>query len=155
MVSNLGGLVEGLSHQVAGLRVEISHVDHRRRRNLIWLIPVALLAIYAIFQQASFERLSQREHERSLALAVGVCAMQNVVRIEFGNFLAEATNEGVFDLPAAVDGDQTITDKRRLFLTESKDKFTLVPCEALVAKDDIKIELRYPSTVPVTRSAAP
>lgn len=146
----LAGAVDGLSSQVSGLRDQIAKVDTKRKRNLLWLIPIAALIAYGSYDRGQIRDLAERESKQSLGSAVAVCAMQNVIRIEINNFLAEAQNRGVFDEP----GDSALalaaTKNRREFLTEARKKFDLVPCEALVAGEEVRIELRYPPTIPVT-----
>jgi hypothetical protein len=149
MVSNLAGLVEGLSVQVGGLREEISHVDTKRKRNLLWLIPLLALILYGAYERDQISDLAEADHRRSLASAVAVCAMQNVIRIEVRNFLAEAQNQGVFDEPGDSSQALQATESRRAFLTESTKHFAIVPCEALVAGEEVRIELQYPPQVTI------
>lgn len=146
----LTDVVADLSGEVKGLRGAIAHVDTKRKRNLLWLIPVAALAAYGVYDRADLRDLAERDHKQNLASAVAVCAMQNVIRIELGNFLAEAQNLGVFNEVGDSAQALAATEARRAFLTEARKKFDLVPCEALVAGEDVRIELQYPSTVPVT-----
>lgn len=150
LITDLTAVVHGLSTEVVGLRQELGHVDTRRRRNLLWLIPVVLLVVYAIVQQRSFERHTSNIHKQILGTAVAVCAMQNVIRIEVGNFLADAQNRGVFDEPG--DSSQAVqaTETRRAFLDEARTRFALVPCETLVAGENVRITLQYPPQVSVT-----
>lgn len=149
-VVRLAGAVEGLGTQVLGLRDQIAHVDTKRKRNLLWLIPIVALLMYGFYDRGQIKDLSQREAKQNLASAVAVCAMQNVIRIEIKNFLAEAQNQHVFDEPG--DSSQAIqaTQARQAFLTEARKRFDLVPCEALVVGEKVEIRLEYPPTVPVT-----
>jgi hypothetical protein len=146
----LAGAVDGLSSQVSGLRDQIATVDTKRKRNLLWLIPVAALLAYSFYDRGQIKTLAEREAKQTLGSAVAVCAMQNVVRIEINNFLAEAQNQRVFDEPGDSSQALQATEARRAFLTEARKRFELVPCEALVAGEEVHIELRYPPTIPVT-----
>lgn len=149
-IAGLAGAVEGLSSQVSGLRDQIATVDTKRKRSLLWLIPIILFIVYVGYEQRRFENISTKADKQALALSVGVCAMQNVIRIEIGNFLAEAQNRRVFDEP----GDSSLalqaTAQRQAFLTEARKHFELAPCEALVAGENVTIRLEYPPTIPVT-----
>lgn len=149
-VNVLAGAVDGLSSQVLGLRDQIAKVDTKRKRNLLWLIPIVALLAYGFYDRNQIKDLADREAKQTLGSAVAVCAMQNVIRIEINNFLAEAQNQRVFD--EVGDSSQALqaTEARRAFLTEARKRFDLVPCEALVAGKEVRIELHYPPTVPVT-----
>jgi hypothetical protein len=149
-VHRLAGAVEGLSGQVSGLRGQIAKVDAKRKQNLLWLIPVVALLVYGFYDRENIRDLADRESKQNLGSAVAVCAMQNVIRIEIGNFLAEAQNQHVFDEPGDSPQALQATEARDAFLTESRKRFELVPCEALVAGEKVEIHLEYPPTVPVT-----
>lgn len=150
LIEGLTDAIAGLSGEVKGLREEVGQVDAKRKRNLLWLIPLAALTFYGVYDRDQIKDLAERERKTSLATAVGVCAMQNVIRIELNNFLSVAQNEGIFDEPFDTPEARAATAKRRAFLSEGRKKFELVPCEALVAGENVEIRLEYPSTIPVT-----
>lgn len=149
-VSTLASGVATLATSVTALRKDIAQVDTKRKLNLLWLLPIILLVIYGLFEQRQFREVADRDHKQTLAMAVGVCAMQNVIRIEIGNFLAEAQNQGVFKQPGDSSQALQANEARQVFLTEARQKFTLVPCEALVAGEEVRIQLQYPPQVSVT-----
>jgi hypothetical protein len=143
-ITVLGQQVDVLAAEAAGLRSEVTRIRRRCRSNIVASVALGLLLLYVFIDQRNAEQDSRRQHEQGLGLAVAVCGMQNVIRIEVGNFLSRAVNEGIFDIP----GDAAASERRRTFLAQERASFNQIPCEALVAGEELTIRLEYPPTVP-------
>lgn len=155
-IVRLTSRAETIAKEAIQLRADIKKVSRRSWRTFAIVVLALILAGYLLFERKRDNKEANIRHSQNLALTVGVCAVQNVVRIEFANYLQEAQNRGIFDeVGGTPEQAAQKTAERDAYLDIGVARFgTLVPCEALVPKDEpnVNITLQYPDTVPKTES---
>lgn len=144
--SELAANVEALAVEAKMLSDQVRRLDRKRKVNLFTIIILIVAMVYVVLEQRSDDRLRRTQHLQALGSAVAVCGMQNVIRVQVGNLLAQEQNEGLVDVP----GDPAESARRRAVLAAQQKEFGLFPCEALVQGEKVTIRLEYPSTIPVT-----
>ena len=153
-----GGLVASnaaLATQVEGLRKDLTQTERKRKRDRVVLLLLLAVAFLSALNQYNIRQVDRRGLEKALALSVGVCAIQNVLRIEVTNFLATGYNDGALALPGDTAEIREANAKRDAWLASGRKNFATVPCEALVEDERLEIRLEYPSTVPLAPTTVP
>lgn len=153
-LSLLADAATNLTVEVRELREEVSNEKQRNKtqRIVIFFLVVAMLvagiAAYSSYQDRKHIRRNAKTHnDQAIGLAVGICAIGNISRIDMANFVAEIINRDLFEYVPDPEKKAQID----AFLAEQQQKFGQLPdCETFVPKDrpDIEIRLEYPSTIP-------
>lgn len=150
----LADRIRELSETVAQNKERISQQDKiiaeqkdlqgKSRRNFFVASAAAtvavVIALVSFVNSKHIEKVSDDDADRTLGLLVGICAIQNVDRINQTNIIKRQQQAGFSGTDVA---------KTRIYYEDSLRDLQQVDCKALVPKkDQVNLKLEYPTTIP-------
>lgn len=117
--------------------------------SLILMVAAGVVAaVVGATNDAHIRRDAKNSRDRDLGNLVGVCAIQNVTRIEITNAFIRMNQAGF--------GSGVPDAQRAAVFDAIKAEFQPVDCKALVPKpDQVKLCLEYPTTIPTPGETTP
>lgn len=129
--------------EIRALRLELSQVKRSRRFERVAMAFAALVIVGFIVSNRvavnSVETETKNRQQVQLGVLVGVCAVQNITRIETQNMLTDTK----FERPFRVISEAAF----EAWYNKQFARFEVVDCKALAPKkDQVNLQLNYPKT---------